>query len=220
MNDTLNILDIIRLSVNTKQPSITISSSWMVLAIIALVTIIYLIIKRSFVKNKLRWQTLEIEISGTPKATFKVERNFENLFIANRIYIELTTRKAAILFDEENDVIEEIYNSWYKLFGIIRDEIKAVPGKYLHDHDATQSLIGLTEKILNEGLRPHLTKYQAKYRKWLKNIIEKPENENKTPQQIQKNYPEYNELVISMKEVNKLLIDYSKELDKLIKGKV
>jgi hypothetical protein len=218
MNDTINLVDIARVSVNTHQPSITLSSSWIVLGVVLIIIILFIVVKRFFLKNsKLRLQTLEIEISGTPKVTFKVERNYENLFIANRIYIELTTRKAAIPFDENNDVIEEVYNSWYKLFGIIRDEIKSVPGKYLHDHDATQSLIGLTRKILNEGLRPHLTKYHAKYRKWLKENTEKPENINKMPQEIQKEYPEYNDLIKSMKEINRLLIDYSIELDKLIR---
>lgn len=218
MNDTINLVDIARVSVNTHQPSITLSSSWLVLCVVVIIIFLLIIVKWFLLKNsKLRWQTLEIEISGTPKATFKVERNYENLYIANRIYIELITRKAAIPLDEENDIIEEVYDSWYKLFNIIREEIKSVPGKYLHDHDATQSLIGLTRTILNEGLRPHLTKYHAKYRKWLKENIDKPENANKTPQEIQKKYSEYNELVKSMKEVNKLLIDYSIELDKLIR---
>ena len=60
--------------------------------------------------------------------TFKVKRNTENLFIANRIYLELVTRKAALPFDEDNDVIVEVYDSWYTLFSTIREEIKNVPG--------------------------------------------------------------------------------------------
>jgi len=162
---------------------------------------------------------MEVEISGTPKMTFKVERNHENLFIANRIYIELTTRKAAIPIDENNDSIEEIYDSWYVLFGIIRDEIKTVPGKYLIDHDPTKALIGLTRKILNDGLRPHLTEHQAKFRKWLENAKEEEVNKKLSPQDIQRQYPDFENLVKSMKEVNLILADYAKELDKLIKGK-
>ena len=167
----------------------------------------------------LNWQSLEVEISGTPKAVFKVERNHENLYIANRIYIELTTRKAAIPIDENNDSIEEIYDSWYNLFGIIRDEIKTVPGKYLKDHDPTSALIGLTRKILNEGLRPHLTEHQAKFRKWIEREKVKKENENLSPQEIQAKYPDFANLVVSMKAVNLILANYANELDKLIKGK-
>lgn len=218
MNDTIKVFDIIRLSVDAKQPAVTLSSNWSILILVAAFIILFLFFNRYILKNRNRWQNLEIEISGTPRAIFKVERNFENLYIANRIFIELTTRKAAIPFDEEHDVIEEVYNSWYKLFGIIRDEIKTVPGKYLRNHDATKSLIGLTQKILNDGLRPHLTKYQAKFRKWLKENKSKPEYIHKTPQQIQRDYFEYIELVKSLKEVNQLLIDYSQQLDKVIKG--
>jgi hypothetical protein len=218
MNDTIKVFDVIRLSVDAKQPGVTLSSNWLVLILAVVLIFVFFIINRYVLKNRNRWHNLEIEISGTPKAVFKVERNFENLYIANRIYIELITRKAAIAFDEESDVIEEIYNSWYKLFSIIREEIKSVPGKYLKDHDATKSLIGLTQKILNDGLRPHLTKYQARFRKWLKENKNKTEYKNMSPQEIQKKYQEYDELVKSLKEVNKLLIDYSTELDKLIKG--
>lgn len=52
-------------------------------------------------------------------------------------------------------------------------------------------LVDLTQKVLNNGLRPHLTKWQAKYRKWYF------ENSNKegSPQDIQKAFPEYEELL-------------------------
>ena len=162
---------------------------------------------------------MELEFSGAPKAKFKVQRSVENLYVANRIYIELTTRKAAIRVDEQNDVIDEIYDSWYKLFNIIRDEIKMVPGQYLKDHDPTEALIGVTLRILNDALRPHLTKYQARFRKWYRKELGSKENENLSPQEIQRKYPEYKELVESMLEVNDTLIQYSNELHKLIKGK-
>lgn len=161
---------------------------------------------------------MKFEISGSPKMIFKVERNNDNLYIANRIYIELTTRKAAILIDENNDVIEEVYNSWYQLFGIIREEIKSLPGKYLREHDPTTALIGLTRKILNEALRPHLTEHQARYRRWLETEKANPSNKGKSPQELQKNYPGYVNLIASMKNVNRVLIAYAEELDKLIKG--
>jgi len=148
-----------------------------------------------------------------------VERNYENLYIANRIYIELSTRKAAIVIDENNDVIEEIYNSWYELFGIIREELKALPGKYLQDHDPTIALIGISTKILNDVLRPHLTAHQARFRKWLEKAKKDPINENLSPQEMQEKYPDFANLVDSMKKVNQTLIDYSKDLHRLIKGK-
>ena len=185
--DTTKTYEIIRFAFNSSKPSLTFETDWYFVLFILLLLIVYLLFKN---KSKTWWHIheMEVEISGSPKAKFKVKRNSENLFVANRIYIELTTRKAAIPIDEENDVIEEIYNSWYNLFQIIRDEIKTLPGEYLKDHDPTNALIGLTTKILNEGLRPHLTLYQARFRKWYEIEKVKPENENLSPQEIQKKY--------------------------------
>lgn len=218
MKDTTATHEIIRLSFDSNKPSLTIESDWLILAIVVVLLLLAYFIKRNFSKW-FNWYEMEVEISGSPKLSFKVERNYENLYIANRIYIELTTRKAAIPIDENNDSIEEIYDSWYHLFGIIRDEIKTVPGKYLKDHDPTSALIGLSRKILNDGLRPHLTEHQAKFRKWLENAKKESINENLSPQEIQMKYPDFINLVSSMKAVNLILANYAGELDKLIKGK-
>lgn len=218
MNDTARTSEIVRLSFDSSKPSLTIESDWLIIAIVVAILLLAYFIKRNFSKW-FNWQEMEVEISGTPNIKFKVERNDENLYIANRIYIELTTRKAAIPIDENKDVIEEVYNSWYKLFGIIREEIKSVPGKYLKDHDPTSALIGLTRNILNDAMRPHLTEHQAKFRKWLSTAKEEQLNKNLTPQDLQKKYPDFTNLIASMKLVNLTLIDYANELDKLIKGK-
>ena len=69
-------------------------------------------------------------------------------------------------------------------------------------------------KILNEELRGHLTKWQARFRKWYK------ENENiigEDPQEIQKKYPQYKELVKDLKRVNNNMIIFTEELDKIRK---
>jgi hypothetical protein len=218
MNDSTSTHELIRVAFDSNKPSLIITSDWILIGIIIAIIISLVIIKRKFSKL-FKWQNLEVEISGTPKVVFKVERNHDNLYIANRIHIELTTRKAAILIDENNDSIEEIYNSWYDLFKIIREEIKSVPGKYLKDHDPTKALIGLTRRILNDGLRPHLTEHQAKFRKWLEVAKSEEVNKRLSPQDLQKSYPDFDNLVASMKEVNLILADYANELDKLIKGK-
>lgn len=216
MNTDNTTIEVIRLSIDSSKPALTIESNWYLMGVVLLLVLILLFVWRKYLSQKLNIYDMEVEISGSPKASFKVQRNDENLFIANRIYIELTTRKAAIPIDEENDVIEEVYDSWYKLFGLIRDEIKTLPGRYLKSHDPTIALIGLTTKILNEGLRPHLTEHQAKFRKWYEQ--EKAKNESISPQELQRRYPDYVNLIASMKQVNQTLIQYSNELNKLIRG--
>ncbi len=214
--DSTATKEIVRIAFDSTKPSLTLESDWLVIIIIALCLSLYFLIRKRIIQGS-KWREMTLEISGSPKLSFKVERNYENLYIANRIYIELTTRKAAIPIVEDQDVIEEIYNSWYELFKIIRNEIKSLPGKYLKNHDPTTALIGLTRSILNIGLRPHLTEHQAKFRAWLKKAKEEQEYQNLTPQQLQKEYPDYDELIVSMKGVSQVLIHYAEELDKLIK---
>jgi len=216
MNTNTSIIEVIRISIDSSKPALAFEGNWYLIVGVLLLFLIIFFVWRKYLSQKFNIYDLGVEISGSPKAFFKVQRNDDNLFIANRIYIELTTRKAAIPIDEENDVIEEVYNSWYLLFGIIRDEIKTVPGRYLRSHDPTIALIGLTTKILNEGLRPHLTEHQAKFRRWYEQ--EKEKNEKISPQELQRRYPEYDNLIESMKQVNKTLIQYSNELNKLIRG--
>lgn len=191
---------------------------WILVAILVLLIIVPLIIKKLKKKVIPYLNPVEIEANiGGHKCKFKIIRNAENLYIANRIYIELVTRKAAIEIDPDCDVIAEVYDSWYKLFGIIRDEIKGVPGVYLENKDNSSSeLIQLTIKILNEGLRPHLTKYQADFRKWfIKAQNEKPDVQ---PQVVQREYCKFGELIQDLRNVNNILLNYAEELNKFIFG--
>lgn len=166
------------------------------------------------------WRIVELEMSiGTNNnMKFKVQRDTTNLYIAHRIYLELMTRKAALEFEDGKDVVVEVYDSWYKLFGVIRDEIKGLPGNYLQGHRKANELVKLTVEILNEGLRPHLTTYQADFRRFYANAKDSPENKTKSPQEIQLNYPKYGELIADMLKVNKVLKEYADQLQKLIKG--
>jgi len=217
MNDSTSIYKLIELSFDAKKPAMMLESNWFFMGSIVFLLMLLLFFKLFFFKNFFL-QEMSLEIGGKPKVSFKVQRNDENLYIANRIYMELMTRKAAIMIDENDDVIEEVYDSWYKLFCVIREEIKSLPGKYLKKHDPSAALVGLTRRILNEALRPHLTRYQAKFRKWYDYAKKQPENIMRSPQEVQRKYPFYDELISSMKEVNMILIDYANELDKLIKG--
>jgi hypothetical protein len=73
---------------------------------------------------------------------------------------------------------------------------------------------------LNKGLRPHLTKWQAKFRKWYDWRLEQ-EKENKgnlTPRELQREYPYYDQLKNDLKAINSELIQYVNELEKLAHG--
>ena len=172
-------------------------------------------------RAKAPYETTEMEITykiGEQEVKYKIVRNFMNLEIAHRIYIELITRKAALEIDDKHDVIEEIYNSWYNLLKITRDEIKRFTGDLLEKNEHSDDLIQIAIDILNKGLRPHLTEHQARFRRWYAAEITKDENKGKSFQDIQKKYPDYENLITSMKEVNTILVKYSNQLSKFIKG--
>lgn len=136
---------------------------------------------------------------GNSNIILKVSKKDQE--IAYKLWVELSTRKIGLPYDEENDVIAEVYESWYAFFGIARDLIKDIPAERLA---YSGELVELTQKVLNDGLRPHLTRWQAKYYKWDKRTNEK----EGSPQEIQKGYPEYAELIADLKKTNQKMINY------------
>jgi hypothetical protein len=55
----------------------------------------------------------------------------------------------------------------------------------------------------------------ARYRNWWRNSDEALKGT--TPQEQQKKFPEYDELMAEMLGVNKLMIEYAAELEKIVK---
>ncbi|MBI1286082.1 MAG: hypothetical protein GC178_00725 [Flavobacteriales bacterium] len=215
-------MDIISFSVDWSKPEISFATDWLVLGPF-LILIVGLALFRWYRRKNLQpnWQTEEVTVTvktGVIDYENKIVRSSENVEIAHKIYIELITRKAALPFDKDNDVIAEVYNSWYSLFQVVRNEIKGLPSQFVANSGASSELITLTVDILNKGLRPHLTKYQAAFRKWYDAEIDKKENSELSRQMVQRNYPDYEELISNLLEVNKTLEKYSKELLRLING--
>ena len=90
---------------------------------------------------------------GIGDTSVKLVYNKKDQEIAYKLWVELSTRKIGLPFDQENDVISEVYNSWYDFFKIARELLKEIPVSRL---PYSNDLIKLTEKVLNTGLRPHL----------------------------------------------------------------
>ena len=193
---------------------------WVLLIVIILLFLVTYLLKKyrnnSAIEQNIKPIKLKYSLGGT-EVEYEITRNYKNIEIAHRIYIELITRKAAIEIEEDKDVIVEIYNSWYSLFKITRDELKSINGELIKDNNKSTQLVELLTDILNKGLRPHLTEYQAKFRKWYNEQLAK--DNSLSPQEIQTNYKEIIPLMNSMKKVNINLMDYSKQLKKIIDGK-
>ena len=157
---------------------------------------------------------LSIPLGGLGSVSLKADYSITQ--IAYTAWAELITRKAGLPIDPQDDVIVEVYSSWYQLFGTMRELIKTIPAPHLRKKN-TKVLINLLIGTLNKGLRPHLTKWQAKFKAWYDHELARGENVGKTPQEIQRSYPEYKELMTDLLNINKEMVVYTNELKKLVK---
>ena len=156
------------------------------------------------------------------KVTFKgveweICPDTETWRVAHQAWVEIKSRKVGLPFEEGLDVIVEVYNSWYQLFSVLRDLAKSIPADRLRDCDATSNLVALLMKALNDGLRPHLTKWQARFRRWYDLELAKEGNREMSPQEIQRSFPEYDELVADLRSVNQEFVRFADALEKIVR---
>ena len=168
--------------------------------------------------RKVKAYEIDEAVIGIGDQKVKIKPNYQDMQIAYNLWVELSTRKIGLEINLENDVIKEIYDSWYEFFRLTRELIKDIPVSKIRKDESTEELVRIAIEVLNEGLRPHLTKWQARFRKWYNTEIEREENKNLSPQEIQKKYPEYEKLTKEMIEVNHKLIEYRKILGQLAMG--
>lgn len=190
--------------------NLVIQTSLWVLGFIVLLVLIYIFL----LKNKWRYDLVKVNIKLGNVGTAEFRPNKSDLQVAHKIWTELVTRKAAIPIDKEHDVIEEIYNSWHTMFQKVREFISEIPADLIRNNKSTKEIVRIATQTLNDGLRPHLTRWQARFRNW--SFAEKHKLMEMTPQELQKEYPEYNDLIEDLMRVNTQLIQYSKELKKII----
>lgn len=173
-------------------------------------------ISKKMPKHNWELDTAEMGLKG-PKLNFKP--NYTDRQIGYAIWVELSTRKIGLEIDFENDVIVEVYNSWYDFFAVTRELLKGVSVSQI-ENTSTRAIINLSIDILNDGLRPHLTQWQARYRRWYENELKKHDSDPTTTvvdlQEIQKTFPFYDELKLDMERVNKGLIAYRKKMQQLV----
>ena len=172
---------------------------------IILASFVPIVFKR--INNSLNKKSMEIKDFdlGIGNSKIKLSYNKKDQEVAYKLWVELSTRKIGIPFDEEHDVIVQVYDSWYEFFKIAREILKEIPAERI---PYSNELINLSEQVLNEGLRPHLTKWQAKFRSWYKN--ESNTTNNISPQELQKKFPDIDQLVSDLKNTNNHMIEYKR----------
>lgn len=196
-------------------PQMTFTINWVGISLLLIGGLILIKLIRWLMKRN-HFRLNQVQLSLPMGISVGIQRNEATLYIANRIHVELVTRKAALIFDPEHDNLLEVYNSLYALFKNIREELKNIPGGYLKDYPSSQELLDLGIAILNNGLRPHLTQHQARYRAWYNRQHQL--NPDLPPQQIQVKYPDYQLLIEDLQAVNRQVITWATQLKKLLKN--
>lgn len=213
------VADLLRLAWDVTSWSFSLTvSAWLVLGAVLIVamTIGWRWLSGGFSFRKFEIDQAEFGV-GQNKLSFRP--NLTDRQIAYAIWVELSTRKIGLPIDFEHDVISEIYDSWFNFFSVTRELIKGVPVSKFKS-DSTQAVIKLSIEVLNEGLRPHLTQWQARFRRWYESELKKYDDgtysEFHDPQDIQEKFPRYEELKTDMLKVNDNLIKYRKKMRELV----
>ncbi len=210
---TTDSIDMVRLSFNPESLIASLDISiWLVVLALLIFAITWIIGFR--VK---RHKLVKLNISLGKIGTAEFTPNDQDIQIAHKVWTELVTRKAALPLDPDHDVLVEVYDSWYALFGKVRALISDIPADLLRHEKSTQELVRISTATLNNGLRPHLTKWQARFRNWYQSNSD--QLKDTTPQELQRLYPQYEELVSEMEQINAELISYAQELKKIVDGK-
>ncbi|MEP0984295.1 hypothetical protein [Ekhidna sp.] len=187
-------------------------SIWLVLLLLVLIGVYFI-----WLRFRMRFDLVKVDIKLGNVGVAEFRPNKTDLQIAHKIWTELVTRKAAIPIDKDHDVVEEIYNSWYAMFQKVREFISEIPAESIRKNKSTKEIVRIATQTLNDGLRPHLTRWQARFRTWSE--AKKEKLMDMTPQELQQEYPEYNDLIEDLMRVNSQLIQYSQELKKIIDEK-
>lgn len=144
---------------------------------------------------------------GLGSATFDLSR--KDRAAAWKLHIQLVTRKAALPFDQTHDVIADVLSSLYDLFHVARELLLEMPPANSNDQHGVANLI---VRVLNSGIRPTLTRWHADYRRWWEAALARPDNAARSPQDIQLDYPRYQELIQDLAHMNTELSKFSDQL--------
>lgn len=198
----MDILKVYSVDSNTMAVNINLCSLLVVLTICFLIVDVFFPYAFKTIKRKqLKVKDIKFSFSNVD-VSFEVDTTTQRL--AYMLWIEIVTRKIGLPYEEDKDVIVEVYNSWYESFKLIRSMLKEVDPSQLEN---AKVLIDITMGILNEGMRPHLTTWQAKFRAWY--AEEKDKHKEMTPQEIQRMYPEYDALIKDLRKANEDMMKFA-----------
>lgn len=166
---------------------------------------------------KRRFKTTSVSLGlpfGMGSVTF--DTTSAERVVAWKLYVQLVTRKAALPFDIKHDLVVETFDSLYEIFGVARALLSETPPADKVVRDGVASVV---IGVLNSGVRPLLTRWHADFRRWWDRALADSANENRRPQEIQRDYPDYDQLVYDLERTNTELSKFADELLEIAAGR-
>jgi hypothetical protein len=211
---TIESISLVSLTANSRALTLELNV-WLSLFLASLLVVPFVV---SFLPYKWRFWVKEFEVDqaevGINGGKLRFKPNITDKQVAYAIWVELSTRKIGLPIDLKHDVVSEVYDSWYAFFGVTRELLKTVAVNKVKN-DSTQKIINLSIDVLNQGLRPHLTRWQARFRHWYERELAKPD-QSLEPQALQEKFEQFAELKSELERVNLHLMNYREQMRDLV----
>ena len=123
------------------------------------------------------------------------------------LYVELVTRVAVQSLDPQEGLVREAMNSLYSLFGSTREILRKAGPKVGASHD---SVGGIAIAVLNNGLRPFLSKWHPLLMEW-----EEKKEEGVSPQAHEKAWDKELTIRSELDSLRRDLEQYANALEKI-----
>jgi hypothetical protein len=133
--------------------------------------------------------------------------------LAYTFFMDMTNRKVALSIDWENDTLSDVYASWKTFFDNSVALLKHFPVEQAVE---ARAVIQLLQEVLHQVLRPHLTRWQAAYRRWHETNNTRKEFRSLRPQEVQRHYPQFTALRSDFDTTQTKVSEYARKLEDLI----
>lgn len=189
------------------------------LAMVAL-AVTYFVMKRDLVGDfreryniYIGTRDLSVSTPGGLQIGLVVSRNDRE--VAWKIYTQIATRIAVVDFNEDYDSFFLVNESLHALFLLIRDQLGEIPVERLR-RDRKDELVTFYTSILNEGIRPYLSKWHMPISKWIE--TEKKRHPDATYYELEQTFPKRKEILADIRAMNARMKKIDAELLRIAKA--
>jgi len=189
-------------------------------AVMLTTSAIYFIQKKDIVEGVkemyiVRYSTSDVNLNAIGGLSFSIKANKTDRETAWRIYTQLKTRVASVKFNPSYDSVVLVNKSLYEAFKLIREEVSNIPLNRVRTKK-DDAIVDFYMNILNEGIRPYLSKWHLPISSWVESNKEK--NSGKSITEIEKTFPKYEDLIKDIESMNGRLEKITVELLKIVKS--